>query len=198
MGGGDGGVLREVVKHPSVESVVQCGIDKDVIQVSRKFLPGMAVGYSSSKLTLHVGDGFEFVKQNQDAFDVIITDSSDPMGPAESLFKESYYQLMKMTLMEDAVLCCQSECQWLHLDLMKEMRQFCQSLFSVVAYAYCTIPTDSSGQIGFMLCSKNLSTNFQEPVQSLRQQQVAQMQLKDYNSDVHALPLCCLSLPARP
>nr|XP_021522163.1 spermidine synthase-like [Aotus nancymaae] len=155
IGGGDGGVLREVVKHPSVESVVQCEIDEDVIQVSKKFLPGMAVGYSSSKLTLHVGDGFEFMKQNQDAFDVIITDSSDPMGPAESLFKESYYQLMKTALKEDGVLCCQGECQWLHLDLIKEMRQFCQSLFPVVAYAYCTIPTYPSGQIGFMLCSKN-------------------------------------------
>uniref|UniRef100_A0A1D5QW44 PABS domain-containing protein n=1 Tax=Macaca mulatta TaxID=9544 RepID=A0A1D5QW44_MACMU len=185
MGGGDGGVLHEVVKHPSLESVVQCEIDEDVIQVSKKFLPGMAIGYSSSKLTLYVGDGFEFMKQNQDAFDVIITDSSDPMGPTESLFKESYYQLVKTALMEDGVLCCQGECQWLHLDLMKEMRQFCQSPFPVVAYAYCTIPTYPSSQIGFMLCSKNLSTNFQEPVQSLTQQQVAQMQLKDYNSDVH-------------
>lgn len=53
---------------------------QDVIQVSKKYLPGMAVGYSSAKLTLHVGDGFEFMKQNQEAFDVIITDSSDPMG----------------------------------------------------------------------------------------------------------------------
>nr|XP_021525589.1 spermidine synthase [Aotus nancymaae] len=158
---------------------------RDVIQVSKKFLPGMAVGYSSSKLTLHVGDGFEFMKQNQDAFDVIITDSSDPMGPAESLFKESYYQLMKTALKEDGVLCCQGECQWLHLDLIKEMRQFCQSLFPVVAYAYCTIPTYPSGQIGFMLCSKNPSTNFQEPVQPLTRHQVAQMQLKYYNSDVH-------------
>uniref|UniRef100_A0A2K6UHF4 PABS domain-containing protein n=1 Tax=Saimiri boliviensis boliviensis TaxID=39432 RepID=A0A2K6UHF4_SAIBB len=179
IGGGDGGVLREVVKHPSVESVVQCEIDEDVIQVSKKFLPGMAVGYSSSKLTLH------FMKQNQDAFDVIITDSSDPMGSAESLFKESYYQLVKTALKEDGVLCCQGECQWLHLDLIKEMRQFCQSLFPVVAYAYCTIPTYPSGQIGFMLCSKNPSTNFQEPVQPLTQHQVAQMQLKYYNSDVH-------------
>ncbi|CAO2590031.1 Spermidine synthase [Lemmus lemmus] len=181
IGGGDGGVLREVVKHPSVESVVQCEIDEDVIEVSKKFLPGMAIGYSSSKLTLHVGDGFEFMKQNQDAFDVIITDSSDPMGPAESLFKESYYQLMKTALKEDGILCCQGEhghsgmqdeptvlsmarlthnsptgeCQWLHLDLIKEMRHFCKSLFPVVGYAYCTIPTYPSGQIGFMLCSKN-------------------------------------------
>lgn len=53
---------------------------QDVIQVSKKYLPGMAVGYSSAKLTLHVGDGFEFMKQNQEAFDVIITDSSDPVG----------------------------------------------------------------------------------------------------------------------
>ncbi|XP_005873540.1 PREDICTED: spermidine synthase-like [Myotis brandtii] len=111
IGGGDGGVLREVVKHSSVESVVQCEIDEDVIQVSKKFLPSMAIGYSSSKLTLHVGDGFEFMKQNQDAFDVIITDSSDPMGPAESLFKESYYQLMKTALKEDGILCCQGERQ---------------------------------------------------------------------------------------
>ncbi|KAK2103434.1 hypothetical protein P7K49_017290 [Saguinus oedipus] len=184
IGGGDEGVLREVVKHPSVESVVQCEADEDVIQASKKSLPGMAVGYSSSKLTLHVGDGFELMKQNQDAFGVIITDSSDPMGPAESLFRESSYQLMKTALKEDGVLCCQGECQWLHLDLIKDMRQFCQSLFPVLAYAYCTIPTYPSGQIGFMLCSKNLSTSFQEPVQPLTQHQVAQMQLKYYHSDV--------------
>uniref|UniRef100_G1MZK1 Spermidine synthase n=9 Tax=Neognathae TaxID=8825 RepID=G1MZK1_MELGA len=158
---------------------------QDVIQVSKKYLPGMAVGYSSAKLTLHVGDGFEFMKQNQEAFDVIITDSSDPMGPAESLFKESYYQLMKTALREDGILCCQGECQWLHLDLIKEMRQFCKSLFPVVEYAYCTIPTYPSGQIGFMLCSKNPNTNFREPVQQLSQQQVEERSLKYYNSDIH-------------
>lgn len=80
IGGGDGGVLREVVKNPLVESVVLCEIDEDVINVSKKYLPGMAKGFFSPKLTLHVGDGFEFMKQNQDAFDVIITDSSDPVG----------------------------------------------------------------------------------------------------------------------
>nr|XP_028596497.1 spermidine synthase isoform X2 [Podarcis muralis] len=158
---------------------------KDVIQASKKYLPGMAVGYSSPKLTLHVGDGFEFMKQNQEAFDVIITDSSDPMGPAESLFKESYYQLMKTALREDGILCCQGECQWLHLDLIKEMRQFCKSLFPVVEYAYCTIPTYPSGQIGFMLCSKNSNTNFRDPVQQLSQKEVEAMNLKYYNSDVH-------------
>ncbi|EGW14640.1 Spermidine synthase [Cricetulus griseus] len=62
------------------------------------------------------------------------------------------------------------------------MRHFCKSLFPVVGHACCTIPTYPSGQIGFMLCSKNLSTNFREPVQQLTQ---AQMQLKYYNLDIH-------------
>ncbi|KAM3872398.1 spermidine synthase [Diretmus argenteus] len=185
IGGGDGGVLREVVKHPLVESVVQCEIDEDVINVSKKYLPGMAKGFFSPKLTLNVGDGFEFMKQNQDAFDIIITDSSDPVGPAESLFKETYYQLMKTALREGGILCCQGECQWLHLELIKEMRTFCKTLFPVVDYAYCTIPTYPSGQIGFMLCSKNAETNFREPLRELSKDAVETMTLKYYNPEVH-------------
>ncbi|RXN11754.1 spermidine synthase [Labeo rohita] len=185
IGGGDGGVLREVVKHPLVESVVQCEIDEDVINVSKKYLPGMAKGFFSPKLTLHVGDGFEFMKKNQDAFDVIITDSSDPVGPAESLFKESYYQLMKTALCEGGILCCQGECQWLHLELIKEMRTFCKTLFPVVDYAYCTIPTYPSGQIGFMLCSKNPKTNFREPERELPRDEIESMNLKYYNPEIH-------------
>lgn len=80
IGGGDGGVAREVVKHPSVESVVQCEIDQDVINASKKFLPNMAVGFDSPKMNLYVGDGFEFMKNHQSEFDVIIADTSDPDG----------------------------------------------------------------------------------------------------------------------
>ncbi|XP_053704720.1 spermidine synthase isoform X2 [Synchiropus splendidus] len=185
IGGGDGGVLREVVKHPLVESVVLCEIDEDVINVSKKFLPAMAKGFFDPKLSLHVGDGFEFMKKNQDAFDIIITDSSDPVGPAESLFKETYYQLMKTALKKDGILCSQGECQWLHLELIKEMQTFCKTLFPVVDYAYTTIPTYPSGQIGFMLCSKNHETHFQKPVKELSDEERESMQLKYYNTDIH-------------
>ncbi|XP_070765910.1 spermidine synthase-like [Enoplosus armatus] len=189
IGGGDGGVVREVVKNPLVESVVLCEIDEDVINVSKKFLPGMANGFFSPKLTLHVGDGFEFMKQNQDAFDIIITDSSDPVGPAESLFKEPYYQLIKAALKKDGILCSQGECQWLDLELIKEMRTFCKTLFPVVEYAYTTVPTYASGQIGFLLCSKNPETNFKEPVKALSKEEVEKMNLKYYNTEVHKASL---------
>lgn len=80
IGGGDGGVAREVSKFPTVEKIVQCEIDETVVEVSKKYLPFMAKGFESPKLTLNIGDGFKFMGEHEDEFDVIITDSSDPIG----------------------------------------------------------------------------------------------------------------------
>ncbi|WAR15329.1 SPEE-like protein [Mya arenaria] len=185
IGGGDGGILREVIKHPDVEQVDQCEIDQMVIDVSKKYLPEMAESFSSPKLNLLVGDGFEFMKKHQGQYDVIITDSSDPVGPASTLFQKSYYELMKTALKPDGILACQGECLWLHLELIKGMLAFCRSLFPVSDYAFTTIPTYPSGQIGFVLCSKNPDTMFSTPVRELSTEDVAQMKLKYYNSDIH-------------
>ncbi|XP_015756173.1 PREDICTED: spermidine synthase-like [Acropora digitifera] len=155
IGGGDGGVIREVIKHPAVESIVLCEIDEKVIEVSKKYLPKMACGFSSSKLTQFIGDGFEYMKEHVNEFDVIITDSSDPVGPAESLFQRGYYELMKKALKPDGILCCQGECLWLDLSLIKSMVDFSKDLFPVVNYGFTTIPTYPCGQIGFIMCSKN-------------------------------------------
>lgn len=84
IGGGDGGVAREVAKFPSVEKVVQCEIDAKVVEVSKKFLPFIAKGFDDPKLTLHIGDGLDFVSKCENEFDVIITDSSDPIGMLHS------------------------------------------------------------------------------------------------------------------
>lgn len=103
------------------------------------------------------------------------------------------------------ITCDTGECLWLHLDLIKSMLTFCNNLFPVTSYAYCTIPTYPSGQIGFVLCSKNpvnthasrgsslralnavffQETNFREPVRLLSDDDVSEMKLRYYNSDVH-------------
>ncbi|XP_006812014.1 spermidine synthase-like [Saccoglossus kowalevskii] len=186
IGGGDGGVVREVVKHPCVETVTQCEIDKKVIEVSKKYLPTMAVGYESPKLLQHIGDGFAFMGEHKGEFDVIITDSSDPIGPAESLFEKPYYELMKAALKPNGIVCTQGECQWLHLDLIKEMTSFCKTLYPVVRYGYCTIPTYPSGQIGFMLCSLNPKTKFNEPVRKWSREELEKLNLRYYNSAIHS------------
>jgi spermidine synthase len=107
IGGGDGGVLREVVKHKTVHEAILCDIDEAVIRLSKQYLPQMAVGFAAANVTVHVGDGFEFLKQHQNAFDVIITDSSDPEGPAESLFQKPYFELLFAALTEGGVITTQ-------------------------------------------------------------------------------------------
>ncbi|XP_071944371.1 spermidine synthase-like [Antedon mediterranea] len=183
IGGGDGGVIREILKHDCVESITQCEIDEKVIEVSKKYFPDMSCGYGNPKVYTYIGDGFEYMKKHTNEFDVIITDSSDPDGPAEVLFEEEYFKLMKGALREGGIICTQGECIWLHLDLIKKVHTFCQSLFPVVDYGYCTIPTYPSGQIGFMLCSQNPETNFKVPVRTWSEKN--KPNLRYYNEDVH-------------
>lgn len=107
IGGGDGGVLREVVKHPSVESAILCDIDEAVIRLSKKYLPGMSIGFQHPNVSTHIGDGFKFLADRKNEFDVIITDSSDPEGPAESLFQKPYFELLFGALREGGVITTQ-------------------------------------------------------------------------------------------
>ena len=107
IGGGDGGVLREVVKHECVEEATLVDIDEAVIRLSKKYLPGMSVGFQHPKVKVHVGDGFEWLKDKQGEYDVIITDSSDPDGPAEALFEAAYFELLNNALREGGVITTQ-------------------------------------------------------------------------------------------
>ncbi|XP_014666010.1 PREDICTED: spermidine synthase-like [Priapulus caudatus] len=185
IGGGDGGVAREVVKHTAVETATICEIDEMVVKVAKQFLPQMAKGFESPKLNLHIGDGFEFMKQHQGEFDVIITDSSDPVGPAQSLFQKEYYTLISGALKPDGVLCSQGECIWIDLELITKMNKFCRELFPVVDYATMSVPSYTCGQIGAILCSKSPDISFRDPVRKLSEDEVKQMDLKYYNHDVH-------------
>ena len=107
IGGGDGGVLREVVKHASVTRAVLCDIDEAVIRLSKQYLPAMSLGFQHPAVTTHVGDGFAFLKECENEFDVIITDSSDPEGPAEGLFQKPYFELLHRALTDKGVITTQ-------------------------------------------------------------------------------------------
>ncbi|OZJ05975.1 hypothetical protein BZG36_01214 [Bifiguratus adelaidae] len=184
IGGGDGGVLREVVKHECVEEAVLCDIDESVIRVSKKYLPHMAVGFQHPKVKVHIGDGFKFMADYKDTFDVIITDSSDPVGPAESLYQREYFQLMKGALREGGIISTQGECQWLHLDLIKEVKTFALDLFPKVEYAYSTVPTYPSGQIGYMICSLDKDNDVKNPTRQWSEEEEAKL-CRYYNKEMH-------------
>ena len=107
IGGGDGGVLREVMKHSTVESAVLCDIDEAVIRLSKKYLPAMSIGLRHPDTSVFIEDGFEFLRNRKNEFDVIITDSSDPNGPAKTLFEKNYFELMNEALKEGGIVITQ-------------------------------------------------------------------------------------------
>lgn len=184
IGGGDGGVLREVVKHESVKEAVLCEIDEAVIRVSKKYLPGMAVGFQHPAVSVHVGDGFEYLKTRKGEFDVIITDSSDPEGPAKVLFERPFFQLLHDALREDGVISTQAENQWLHMPLIAELKRVCRDVFPVAEYAFTSVPTYPSGQIGFMICSRDSKRDVTKPLRSWPQEEEERL-CRYYSRAVH-------------
>ena len=157
VGGGDGGVLRELSRYESLEEIHIAEIDGMVIDVSKKYFPKMAVGFSDPRVSVHVCDGIKFVQDaEENTYDVIVVDSSDPVGPAEVLFQEPFFQYMHRAPKPGGIVCTQAESQWYHLEIIKSLAAMCKKVFvgGTVQYAYTTIPTYPSGQIGFMVCTK--------------------------------------------
>ncbi|KAL7565842.1 hypothetical protein ACA910_007402 [Epithemia clementina (nom. ined.)] len=187
IGGGDGGVLREIARHDCVEQIVICELDQAVIDVSRHYLPNLAAGYQDPRVSVHVMDGNVFLQNHPGAFDVIITDSSDPVGPACVLFESPFYKAMHAALKPGGIVCAQGECLWLHLNLIQPLLSSIATFYETVEYAYTTIPTYPSGQIGFVLASKK---NKEEPTGCrvpVRQPSAAmEEQFKYYTTELHS------------
>ncbi|ESK84188.1 saccharopine dehydrogenase [Moniliophthora roreri MCA 2997] len=115
------------------------------------------------RVTVHVGDGFKFLQEHEGTYDAIVTDSSDPVGPAESLFQKPYYQLLYGALRPGGHISAQGECLWLHLPLITSVQQAVKEVgFAQVEFAFTTIPTYPCGQIGFLLAAKATSPNSPE------------------------------------
>ena len=138
-----------------------------MIRVSKTYLPHMSRLLSDPRVVVFVGDGFKFLAENTSSYDVIITDSSDPVGPAASLFQKPYFQLLHDALTPGGHISTQAECLWLHVPLIKELKQTTSQLFTVSEYAFTTIPTYPSGQIGFMVCAKGEKRDLKTPVRKV-------------------------------
>ena len=109
IGGGDGGTVREVLKHDTVEKVVLCEIDGMVIEACKKFLPTISCELDNPKVEILVQDAIEYIKNKKDEFDIVLIDSTDPMGPGEGLFTEEFYTNVKNSLKKDGIMVAQSE-----------------------------------------------------------------------------------------
>ncbi|MDD9954316.1 MAG: polyamine aminopropyltransferase [Candidatus Woesearchaeota archaeon] len=151
IGGGDGGTVRELLKH-YVEEIHVCEIDKEVVSIAKKHFPSLAQAFDDPKVTIFHEDGAKFIKNKQ--YDIILVDSSDPWGPAEALFTEEFYSTMHNALADNGIAVTQSEAMFYDKELIQKIQTFSKKIFPIVHYYYTMVPTYPSGSIGFSFCSK--------------------------------------------
>lgn len=155
IGGGDGGTVREVLRHPGVERVVQVEIDADVVEVSKRFLPSIGgTAWDDSRLDLRIGDGVAFVRDGDSPpFDVIVLDGSDPIGPSSGLFDHAFYRDCARALTPNGVFVAQTESPFLHRELYGEIVGALRSAFGHAASCFAPVPLYSAGPWSFTLAS---------------------------------------------
>jgi spermidine synthase len=154
IGGGDGGTAREVLKHEIVKECVMVEIDELVVEKSKEFFPEIASAFDNPKLNLIIDDGFKYIEDNKNAFDVIIIDSTDPIGPAEPLFSSRFYKNVNECLKTDGIMSAQSESPYLYKKIIKLMYANIKSAFPIVKMYTGFVPFYPTGMWSFAFGSK--------------------------------------------
>ncbi len=183
IGGGDGGSVREVLRHRSVERCVLAEIDPLVVEASRRFLPLTAAKLSDRRCEVKIGDGVAFVRETAERFDVVIVDSTEPFGPAKALFGPAFYKDVRRVLTDDGIVVSQAGSPFYEIATIKNLARLLKPVFPVSdAYLFNNL-TYPGGLWAFTYASKGL-----RPVKDFRPARVkaARLPLRWYNADVHA------------
>lgn len=185
IGGGDGGVLREALKH-RVKEIYLVEIDKTVIDISKKYLPSLSEGaFDNRRVKIIINDGAQFVRQTNKKFDVVIIDSSDPIGPAKSLFSKRFYHELFSVLKTDGMMICQSGSTILQPDELRENSRLLKQIFPFVAPQVAAVPTYIGGFFSFVMASKRVNL-FKVPARKIKNKYSRlHLKTKYYNPDIH-------------
>lgn len=203
IGGGDGGMLREVSKHRSVEQITMVEIDGTVVEMCKEFLPEHSKGaYDDPRLNLVIDDGMRFVATTEEKFDVIISDSTDPIGPGEVLFSENFYQACRRCLNDGGVLVTQNGTPFMQLDGVQNTAGRMNGLFADWHFYMAAVPTYIGGAMTFAWGATNAALR-NVPLDTLRQRFAGSgIVTRYYNPEVHlgafALPQYVLQAINKP
>ncbi len=185
IGGGDGGALREVLRHPKVEKGVLVEIDARVMDAARDFFPELACSFNDPKAELIVDDGIKYIQEHKNEFDIIIVDSTEPVGPAVVLFSPEFYQSCFEALKEDGMLVAQSESPFFNSEVIQMVYGGISQTFPMTDLYLASIPTYPSGLWSFTIGSKKHDPQEVKTVNDFS--------LKYYNEGVHK---AAFNLPA--
>ncbi|UWE04621.1 polyamine aminopropyltransferase [Laceyella sacchari] len=154
IGGGDCGAAREVAKYDGVKHIDMVEIDEMVVKVCKEHLPAVSGNLADPRVHFIYADGMVHVKEMKNHYDVIIVDSSDPIGPAKQLFEYDFYRNIHDALKEDGLMVCQSQSPLFHREIMEQTVKHIKQLFPIHKIYTATVPTYPGGFWSFTLGSK--------------------------------------------
>ena len=185
IGGGDGGVLREVLKY-KIEKVYLVEIDKDVINMSKKYLNKIChKSFNDKRLNIVIDDGANFIKNTKEKFDIAIIDSPDPIGPAKVLFSTNFYSRIHSCLNNKGIIIRQSGSTTLQANELKSNYRILKKIFPVVEVQLAAIPTYSGGFFSFITASKSINPKKMKTEEIERKINKLNLKTKYYNAEVH-------------
>lgn len=186
IGGGDGGILRETVKHSNIEKIVQVEIDAAVIDTCKKYLPGHSDGaFDDPRVQIVIDDGVEYVNNTDQTFDIVISDSTDPIGPGEVLYTSRYYQGCKRCLNPGGIMVAQNGVAFMQMDeTITTFKRF-QPTFKAPWFYTAAVPTYIGGVMSFAFGSDQLEQR-QIPLDELTHRyKTANINTRYYTSAIH-------------
>ena len=192
IGGGDGGTVRELTRYSHIEKIDMVEIDKLVVDVSREYLPITASKLDDPRVSLYFEDGIRFVADTKEIYDLILVDSTDPIGPGEGLFTTEFYQNCFNILSDNGILVNQSESpyydQFSHE--MKRAHKKIKNIFPISKVYQFHMPTYPSGHWLFGFASKKL-----DPIKDVDfdKWNALGIKTKYYNPQLH---VGCFALPS--
>ncbi|MDI6879008.1 MAG: polyamine aminopropyltransferase [Desulfitobacteriaceae bacterium] len=180
IGGGDGGAIREVVKHPKVKKATLVEIDGKVIEASKKFLPEIAAALdNNAKVKVLVDDGIAHVRDKVGIYDVILVDSTEPIGPAEGLFALDFYRSLSRALKEDGIMVAQTESPFFNANLIQRVYRDIAEVFPIAKLYLAAIPTYPSGLWSFTMGSKRWDP------EAVDETKIPELDTKYYSAEMH-------------
>lgn len=186
IGGGDGGTAREVLRHASVKHVTMIEIDAGVVEFSKEFLPTLSDGaFDDPRLNVVIADGVAFMAENRDHFDVIIVDSTDPIGPGEGLFTPKFYANAKARLAPDGIIVTQNGVPFMQPEELRQSMAVFKTLFEDWGCYLAHVPTYAGGPMALGWGSLSGSARATDTATLRTRFKAAKLQPRYYTPEVH-------------
>ncbi len=179
IGGGDGGVVREALKHP-IDRIDLVEIDKRVIEIGQQYFPDVSCGLDDPRVHIHIENGIRFVANLEDTYDVIVVDSTDPIGVGAVLYEETFYRSVFQALRHNGIVTTQTESPFFDQDIIKALYPKLRRVFPLVRTYLAPVPFYPGTCWSFAFCSKGI-----DPLKEFTPNEILLQQIKTRYYDEH-------------